>query len=105
MAWLGARPYECDSGHWFAVRELPAPPRFCPVCGPQPVRYAGDGNVPIFVLQVEDVREITGEGDDGDEAYPFRELSVDDCIELGCDLETPWEAVEALAEMALQAKA
>ena len=103
MEWIGARPYECDRAHWFAVTELPAPPRQCPVCGSHSVRYMGDGDVPIFVLQVEDIWEMTSDADD-EEAYPFRELSVEDCIDLGGDLETPWEAVEVLAETALEAK-
>ena len=105
MVWIGARPYQCDRSHWFAVSELPAPPRLCPVCQSHTVRYVGDGSVPIFVLQVEDVWEIARNGDDQDEIYPFRALSIDDCMELGMDLETPWEAVEALAELALEGRA
>jgi len=105
MAWIGARSYECERAHWFAVTELPAQPRLCPVCGSHSVRYMGDGDVPIFVLQVEDVWGVTRYGEDEDESYPFKELSVDECIDLGGDLQTPWEAVEVLAELALEAKA
>lgn len=104
MAWIGARAYVCERAHWFAVAQIGAAPKCCPTCGSESVRYSGDAEVPIFVLQVDDVWEIAREEDD-DEAYPFRELSVDECIEVGCDLETPWEALEALAEMALEGKA
>ena len=106
MPWIGARAYECERSHWFAVTELSPPPRLCPVCGSDSVRYMGDSEVPIFVLQVEDVREIARYDDeeDEDEIHPFRGMSVEACIDLGSDLETPWEAVEALAELALEAE-
>lgn len=109
MAWIGARPYECDRSHWFAVMQHAGQPRLCPLCGTETVRYTGDADVPIFVLQVDDVWGITrggqDEDEDEDEIYPFRELSVGNCIEVGSDVETPWDAVEALAEMALEGKA
>ena len=104
MAWVGTRPYMCDESHWFAVAEHTRPARSCPVCGSRSVRYLGDGSVPIFVLQVDDVWGIAREDGKNEEVYPFRELSVPECVELGGNLETPWEAVEVLAEMALEAR-
>jgi hypothetical protein len=74
----------------------------CPICHSTAVRYLGDANIPIFALVVEDVWNM--KGDNEDEA-DFKQLSVDDCLELGMDIETPWDAVEALAEMALETKA
>ncbi len=40
--------------------------------------------------------------DDDDDARSFRDLPVDECIELGYKLETPWDAIGTLAEEALQ---
>ena len=102
MSWLGARPHECGAGHWFAVAESLVPRSLsCPVCNSTSIRYLGDANVPIFSIVVEDVWAMKGDDEGGDD---FKELSVDDCLELGMDLETPWDAMEALAEMALEAK-
>jgi hypothetical protein len=54
--------------------------------------------VPIFAVVVEDIWEMTS----GDEDEPdLKQLSVDDCLEIGMDLETPWDAMEALADRAL----
>lgn len=106
MSWLGARAHECDQSHWFAVTEHAAPPQLCPICGSQALSYVGDGEVPIFVLQVEDVWELGREvdEDEDDQTFPFNKLTIDECLELGSDLETPWEAVEILAEDALSAR-
>lgn len=102
MSWLGSRPHECGAGHWFAVGQwTERKPLACPLCHSTEVRYLGDANIPIFALVVEDVWNM--KSDDEDEAN-FKELSVDDCLELGIDVETPWDAIEALAEMALEAK-
>lgn len=99
MAWLGARPQTCVSGHWFAVDDWAVRQRLtCPVCGSKSIRYLGDANVPIFALVVEDIWQMTS-GDEDD--LDFQELSVEDCLEIGMDLETPWDSLEALADQAL----
>jgi len=98
---IGRPVFECtsqrDGPHQFMVDRIAADLELvCPFDG-SPARrvFRGDSDrleedVVVFALTVSDIRDMDG----------GNRLSVEQCLKIGSEIETPWETIEALVELA-----